>query len=96
MAICKIVSNVQNKFYGRSALEPTGPILLGNLILKNKINVNIDLKHFKYGGHLTYKNRFVISTEYPEYNSERTATYNKIKSNIKRYNEMWQERRIYK
>ena len=96
MAICRIVSNVQKKFYGLSALEPTGPILLGNIILKNKLNINIDIKHFKYGDYLTYKNRFVLSTGYPEYNSERTTTYNNMKSNIKRYDKMWAERRIYK
>ena len=40
------------------------------------------------------KNRFVISTEYLEYNNERTSTYNNI--NTKRYDKLWEERNIYK
>ena len=93
-AICRIVMNVHIKFYGRSALDPTGPKLLGNIILRNKLNLNIDLNHYKGGGYLIYKNHFVISTDYPEYNTERTNTYNKI--NLKRYDKMWSERKIYK
>jgi mannosyltransferase OCH1-like enzyme len=92
-AICKIVFNVQNKFYGKDALEPTGPLMLGKIILNNKLKLNIDLKHYEEGGYLIYKNRFVISTEYPEYNQERTNVYNNI--NKKRYNIMWNERKIY-
>lgn len=38
--------------------------------------------------------RFVISTEYPEYNNERSLQNNKI--SIKRYDQMWEERNIYK
>jgi len=93
-AICRIVMNVHTKFYGRSALDPTGPKLLGNIILRNKLNLNIDLNHYKGGGYLIYKNHFVISTDYPEYNTERTNTYNKI--NLKRYDKLWSERKIYK
>ena len=93
-AIHKIVFNVQNKFYGEHPLHPTGPIMLGKIILNNKLNLNIDLKHYEEGGYLTYKNRFVISTEYPEYNAERSKTYNAI--NKKRYNIMWDEKNIYK
>ena len=68
--------------------------MLGKIILNNKLNLNIDLKHYEEGGYLIYKNRFVISTEYPEYNAERSKTYNAI--NKKRYNIMWDERNIYK
>jgi len=95
-AICRIVMNVQNKFYGSSPLSPTGPKLLGDIILRNNIKLNIDLIHHEHGGYITYKNYFVISTEYPEYNSERASAYNSINSNIKRYDQMWKERRIYK
>jgi len=93
-AICKIVFNVQNKFYGKDALDPTGPLMLGKIILNNKLKLNIDIKHYEGGGYLIYKNRFVISTEYPEYDSERSKTYNAI--NKKRYNIMWDERNIYR
>jgi len=93
-AICRIVFNVQNKFYGIDSLHPTGPRILGQIILKNKLNLNIDLRYYEEGGYLIYKNRFVISIEYPEYDDERSKTYNNI--NKKRYNIMWDERNIYK
>ena len=93
-SICKIVFNVQNKFYGEDPLHPTGPLMLGKIILNNKLKLNIDLKHYEEGGYLIYKNRFVISTEYPEYNNERTNAYKSIKT--KRYDIMWNERNIYK
>ena len=93
-AICKIVFNVQNKFYGEDPLHPTGPLMLGKIILNNKLKLNIDIKHYEGGGYLIYKNRFIISTEYPEYNNERTNIYNSIKT--KRYDVMWNERNIYK
>ena len=44
-------------------------------------------------GFIIFKNRFVISTEYPEYDSERKTLYNSI--NTKRYNELWSEKKIY-
>lgn len=93
-AIYKIVFNVQNKFYGEDPLHPTGPLMLGKIILNNRLKLNIDLNHYEKGGYLIYKNRFVISTEYPEYNNERTNTYNSIKT--KRYDVMWNEKKIYK
>jgi mannosyltransferase OCH1-like enzyme len=93
--IRRIVSNVKNKFYGSSPLWPTGPLLLGDVALRNNYNgVNIDMYHYKNGGYIIYKNRFIISTEYSEYNNERTNTYNSI--NTKRYDKLWDEKRIYK
>jgi mannosyltransferase OCH1-like enzyme len=89
-----IVNNVNNNFYGSSSLDPTGPILLGNIILQNKLRLNIDMKVYEDGGYIIYKNRFIISTEYNEYDSERTETYQN--KNLKRYDAMWNERKIYK
>ena len=93
-AIRKIVENVQNKYYGPTPLSPTGPNLLHNVKTDNQLNINLDLKHYIHGGYVLYKNIFVISTEYPEYNNERTSTYNII--NTKRYDILWNERNIYK
>ncbi len=93
-AIYRIVFNVENKIYGKSPLEPTGPVMMGNIILKNKLTPNIDLTHYKDGGYIIYKNRFIISTEYPEYNEERTHTYNSLNTN--RYDVLWVNRQIYK
>ena len=92
--IRNIVFNVNNNYYGESALDPTGPVLLGKIILKNKLKLNIDMKHHDEGGYIIYKNRFVISTEYDEYNLERMKIYEKM--NLKRYSNMWNEKNIYK
>lgn len=94
VSINKIVNNVKNKFYGSNPLAPTGPVMLGNLILNHKIRLNIDMIHYEDGGYIIYRNRFVISTEYPEYNSERTSTYNSI--NTKRYDALWFDKNIYR
>jgi mannosyltransferase OCH1-like enzyme len=94
MAINKIVENVETNYYGSDPLEPTGPIMLGNLILNNKLKLNLDMTHYKDGGYVIYKNRFVLSTEYPEYNSEMSGTYNLI--NTKKYPNLWNEKNIYK
>jgi mannosyltransferase OCH1-like enzyme len=94
MSINKIVNNVKTKYYGLTPLDPTGPVMLGNLILNNKLLLNIDMFHYTKGGYIVYKNRFIISTEYPEYNNERKSTYNSI--NTKRYDALWFERNIYK
>lgn len=99
MAIKKLVTNIKYNFYGNSPLEPTGPVMLGNLILNNKLRVNIDMTYYWCGngcvnnGFIIFKNRFVISTEYPEYDSERKTLYNSI--NTKRYDELWFEKKIY-
>ena len=92
-AIMQIVQNVQNNFYGEGIFSPTGPNMLYNVMLDNKYKVNIDMFHYKYGGYIIYKNTFVISTEYPEYNDERASQNNNI--NKKHYSDMWNNRNIY-
>ena len=93
-SIRQIVENVKNNYYGECSLCPTGPKMLGSVIINNKLGVNTDMIHYDGGGYIIYKKVFVISTEYSEYNDERNLQNNKI--NKKRYNEMWEERNIYK
>ena len=93
-AIRQIVKNVTNKYYGHNSLYPTGPKMLGLLMKSGRYNINVDLFHYKDGGYIIYKNKFVISTEYPEYNDERQNTYNSIKT--ERYGKLWDKRQIYK
>jgi mannosyltransferase OCH1-like enzyme len=93
-AIRKIVKNVQNKYYGEGPLSPTGPDLLYKVMINNQYKVNIDMFHYQEGGYIIYKNTFVISTEYDGYNEERTNQYNNI--NTKRYDVLWNERKVYK
>jgi mannosyltransferase OCH1-like enzyme len=95
-AINKIVQNVKDNFYGESPLHPTGPSLLRDIINYHKIyNVNIDLLHDSGDfGLISYKKRFVFSTTYPEYDSERNEmqrTYN-----TSRYDVLWNNHEIYK
>jgi hypothetical protein len=90
--IRQIVENVKNKFYGNSALDPTGPGLLGNIIEQNNLRSNIDMTHFIGGNYIIYKKRFVITTVYPEYHQERDQTYDNI--NTKRYDALWDEKKI--
>ena len=92
-AIQRVVKNVKTRYYGMDPLCPTGPRMLGQIILDKKHNLNIDMTHHMGGGYVIYKNKFVISTEYPEYNAERTQTNNAIHK--KRYDAMWRERQIY-
>ena len=93
-SIRQIVANVKNKYYGETPLSPTGPKMLGAVMINNKQGINIDITHYDGGGYIIYKNVFIISTEYPEYNDERVLQNNKI--NKKRYDKMWEERNIYK
>jgi mannosyltransferase OCH1-like enzyme len=93
-SIRQIVENVKNKYYGETPLSPTGPKMLGTVMINNKQGINIDITHYDGGGYIIYKNVFIISTEYPEYNDERVLQNNKI--NKKRYDKMWEERNIYK
>jgi mannosyltransferase OCH1-like enzyme len=92
--IIQIVENVKNNFYGECPLSPTGPKMIGSVIVNNKLGANIDMIHYEGGGYIIYKNRFVISTEYPEYENERKSQYN-IK-NTKRYDKLWENKTIYK
>lgn len=93
-SINKIVENVENKYYGNSPLDPTGPCMLGSIIERDKSRSNVDLLHYNEGRYLIYKNRFVVSIDYPGYYDEMHQTYRAI--NKKRYTELWHERKIYK
>jgi hypothetical protein len=95
LAIYNVVQNVKNNFYGESPLHPTGPTLLRDILTNNKLNnINIDMLHEESGGLIRYKKRFVLSTSYTEYDSERNEEYRK--KNTSRYDKLWNERRIYK
>ena len=52
------------------------------------------MTHYHGGGYVLYKKRFVISTEYKEYNDERNVLYRK--NDTKRYDKLWASRNIYK
>jgi mannosyltransferase OCH1-like enzyme len=92
-AINQIVTNVQNKFYGSSPLEPTGPLMLASLI-KNYNEINIDIKHDYYNNfnnRFIHYNNYIIFKSYNGYLIEHDLY--KKKSH---YSQLWNERRIYK
>ena len=51
------------------------------------------MKHYEKGGHIIYKNKFVLSCNYSEYNNEKNNLYKSI--NKKHYHFMWHEKTIY-
>jgi mannosyltransferase OCH1-like enzyme len=94
--IYNIIVNAKNHFYGKSALAPTGPYLLGKIIKNNKFNEDeIDLLHYRGGGYIIYKDTFIISTTYPEYHSEQREAYSKLNAKV-HYSILWNRRSIYK
>jgi mannosyltransferase OCH1-like enzyme len=98
--IQEIVKNIQNKFYGDSALSPTGPNLLGgffskiekkmmpmyfeNTIANGKDNYYIALN-------LGFNHDVIILKIYDEYRDEQ-----KIYQKNQYYSKLWDERKIYK
>jgi mannosyltransferase OCH1-like enzyme len=92
-AIYNIVQNVKNKFYGNSALEPTGPLLLAKYFsLLDKLK--FDMYHDLYE---TISNRFIIFNNYiifKSYNSYLTEHNNNKK--VEHYGILWHNRKIYK
>jgi mannosyltransferase OCH1-like enzyme len=98
MAINKVVENVKKKYYGFSSLYPTGPGMLSKLFLETKQkgidpNLNIDIYHYYDSTGLVYRDRFIMSLEYPEYRKEQEELNTKI--NKKNYTNYWLERNIY-
>ena len=93
-AIYKVVMNVSKRYYGENPLDPTGPMMLGKIVLNNNLLDKVDMKFYKDGGYIIYKNRFVISTEYPEYRHEQQELYNNL--HTKKYGQLWDEKSIYR
>lgn len=97
-AIYKVVKNVQREYYGFCALYPTGPGMLSELIQEIKMkganpNLNIDIHHYYDSTGLVYRDKFIISLQYPEYRNDQLELYKKI--NKKNYTYYWFEGTIY-
>jgi mannosyltransferase OCH1-like enzyme len=89
-AIKYIVHNVKHKFYGNSALDPTGPGLLKKIIKSNIV----DMKHNYYNSYdnryIEYNNYIIFKT-YDGYLDE----CEKFKK-TEHYANLWRQRKIYK
>ena len=94
--IQQIVKNVKTKFYGLTALNPTGPGLLGTFFTLEEIEAmeiyftdlvveNDTCKEF-----MIYNNTIILKY-YDNYRQEQS----KFQKN-KRYGELWDQRNIYK
>lgn len=92
-AINQIVKNVQNKYYGNSSLEPTGPMLLSKFFSNIEKN-NLDMYHvyfINFNNRFIYFNNYIIFKQYNEYLSE----YNNYKKQ-EHYGYLWNNKKIYK
>ena len=90
-----IVENVNNKFYGSSFLEPTGPKLLSKYFSQEG-KMALDMRHgLRTSGtedskkYIKYNNVDVLKC-YSGYHDERSKYSEK-----KHYGELWSERNVY-
>ena len=91
--INQIVINVNNKFYGSSCLDPTGPGLLSKFFFKlEKIGFELShiMNHRNNSKFILYKNISILKM-YENYYYE----HNRFKK-VDHYSELWTRRRIYK
>lgn len=91
--INQIVSNVNNKYYGSSCVDPTGPGLVARF-MRDSDRINIDLEHIwnrptgdKF---ILYKNVSILKM-YNGYYDEQDKN-----KKIIHYSTLWTHRRIYK
>jgi mannosyltransferase OCH1-like enzyme len=109
-AIQNIVENVSTLFYGTSTLEPTGPLLLKNIIdkdisLSNTIQIGIELIHREIYCRLNDSDTYI--TQYYIYDSNHipiltfSNQYRELQAelfkntNTKPYYILWKTRNIY-
>jgi mannosyltransferase OCH1-like enzyme len=91
-----IVKNVKNKYYGNSALYPTGPMLLINQFKENELSKfdNIELSTDKCPTHLCInKDGKTILAFYDGYSDEKQQYFSQ--NNTKNYTDLWGEKKIY-
>ena len=89
--IRQIVVNVRNNYYGKNALEPSGPNLLGKYFTneeKQKMEMrfaNINIQNLIDDWVIIFNNTIILR-QYNNYRKEQTK---------KHYSELWNERNIY-
>lgn len=91
-AINQVVENVKNNFYGKNALEPTGPLLLSRYFTQKDRN-NFDMKHdfiYSVKNRYIYFNNYIVFKQYDKYLEEQN-TYKKKEY----YATLWNSRKIY-
>jgi mannosyltransferase OCH1-like enzyme len=92
--INEIVENVKNKYYGINALEPTGPLLLGNYFTTGQINLmplffNVSVLENQSNEYIIINDSEILKV-YKEYREEQNIFKNKP-----HYNTLWVNKQIY-
>ena len=87
-SINKVVENVRNKYYGKTALHPTGPLMIKQFFTNNQIN-NLSLRLNK-----------LSDTLFIKYNGMPILLFNKNYRNEqnkyqKHWSKFWSERKFY-
>ena len=91
-AINNIVTNVKNRYYGNSCLEPTGPLLLANLFSSQQ-KQSLDMKHMFY---ISMKYRFILFNNYFVFKSYNEYMDEHAKNKkVQHYSVLWDRRQIY-
>ena len=93
--INQIVQNVNNRFYGNTSLDPTGPGLLGSFFTKADINAfelyyNSSIIEPTLNEHYIVYNNCIILSNYTDYRSEQL----RFQKN-KYYTLLWEDKNIY-
>jgi hypothetical protein len=90
--INEVVKNVNNKFYGNSSLEPTGPLMVKKFFIQpefNKLFLNLKTQNINNKNVIfVYYNNFPILQFHTKYREEQ-PTQNKY------YFNYWKERNMY-
>ena len=104
-AIDKIVENVSNKYYGKSTLDPTGPLLLKKIIENEETTNDLSTVSFLTHKELFCSSNYNILNYYIYKNNIAILTYHKkyrelqqelLEHDIKKpYYLLWHERNIY-
>jgi mannosyltransferase OCH1-like enzyme len=92
-AINKVVENVKKRFYGISALHPTGPMMLSSFFTNDE-RKSFDMYHDFY---LTIDHRFIFFNNYvvfKSYNNYLNEHNNNKK--VDYYGTLWSNNKIYK
>jgi hypothetical protein len=84
--IDRIVKNVQSQEFGYNPLYPTGPGLLGEVLVNDP---DIDLAFSKEAKYILWNKQKILEI-YPEYRSEQK----KLRSD-NHYNDLWKQGNIY-
>jgi mannosyltransferase OCH1-like enzyme len=94
-AIHQIVKNVELRYYGKNALDPTGPCLLARLITMDERRRMLDMRHKVFFDDLNYRtiiyNNRMIFHSYNGYLGEHD-----INKKVGYYGDLWTRRQIYK